>query len=141
MKLISTNFNKLMNIRAGITGMCVDAVLLGTTRISSYQIHIGCARKRGRIMHILDEHQLYLMFPPVKGHPHDFSCERYSEDINPIIWIYLCHKCDTSFHADSLNQGRWSNIKFGAIVKDDTLHHGLKITPAEPEFKCGSCGK
>ncbi|KAK1386189.1 hypothetical protein POM88_023924 [Heracleum sosnowskyi] len=109
--------------------------------ICNYQIHIGCARKPGRIKHRWDEHQLCLMYPPVKGHPHDFNCEQCSVDINPNHWFYHCRKCDTSFHAECLDQVRFANIKCGAIVKDDDLHqHSLKISPPGPKFKCGSCG-
>ncbi|KAK1377859.1 hypothetical protein POM88_024603 [Heracleum sosnowskyi] len=105
------------------------------------QIDVDCARKPGRIKHRWDEHQLCLMYPPVKGHPHDFNCERCSEDINPNRWFYHCHKCDTSFHDECLDQVGYKNIKFGAIVKDDDLHqHSLKISPPVSKFKCGSCG-
>lgn len=109
-------------------------------KICNYMIDAECLRKPGRIKHIWDEHQLCLVYPPVKGHPHDFNCEQCSGDINPNRWFYHCRECDTSFHAGCLDQCNFSNIKFGAIVKDDKLHrHSLKISPRAP-FKCGSCG-
>lgn len=110
-------------------------------KICNYNIDPSCVRKPGRIMHRWDEHQLCLMYPPVKGHPHDFNCELCSGNINPNKWFYHCRKCDTSFHTACLDQYYFSNIKFGAIVKDDELHqHILKISPYRPSFKCGRCG-
>ncbi|KAK1377576.1 Phorbol-ester/DAG-type domain-containing protein [Heracleum sosnowskyi] len=122
---------------------CGETFFSGNFRCETcdYQIHIGCSRKPGRIKHRWDEHQLCLMYPPVKGHPHEFNCERCSVDINPNHWFYHCRECDTSFHNGCLDQVAFTNIKFGAIVKDDDLHqHSLKISPIGPKFKCGSCG-
>ncbi|KAK1381284.1 hypothetical protein POM88_028028 [Heracleum sosnowskyi] len=97
--------------------------------ICNYKIDVRCARKPGRIKHRWDEHQLCMMYPPVKGHPHDFNCERCSEDIDPNSWFYHCRECDTSFHDGCLDQVRFTNIKCGSIVKDDDLHqHSLKIS-------------
>ncbi|KAL8102715.1 hypothetical protein AgCh_027298 [Apium graveolens] len=110
-------------------------------KICDYKIDARCVRKPGRIMHRWDEHQLCLMYPPVKGHPHDFNCEFCSQDINPNIWFYHCRKCDTSFHADCLDQCRFPNIKFGAIVQYPDLHqHSLKISMVERIYTCGRCG-
>ncbi|KAK1381286.1 Phorbol-ester/DAG-type domain-containing protein [Heracleum sosnowskyi] len=109
--------------------------------ICNYKIDVRCARKPGRNKHRWDEHQLCMMYPPVKGHPHDFNCERCSSDIDPNSWFYHCRECDTSFHDECLDQVRFRNIKCGAIVKDDDLHqHSLKISPPVSKFKCGSCG-
>ncbi|XP_074341265.1 uncharacterized protein LOC141678779 isoform X2 [Apium graveolens] len=110
-------------------------------KICDYKIDARCVRKPGRIMHRWDEHQLCLMYPRVKGHPHDFNCEFCSKDINPNKWFYHCRKCDTSFHADCLDQCRFPNIKFGAIVQYPDLHqHSLKISVVERIYTCGICG-
>ncbi|KAL1802593.1 hypothetical protein ACET3Z_031240 [Daucus carota] len=107
-----------------------------------YYIHINCALKPGKIKHRWDEHQLVLMYPPVKGHPHAFNCELCSEDINPNFWFYHCDPCDTSFHTFCADKGHYSNIKYGGIVKYDGLHeHGLELTGTRMNFKCGDCGR
>lgn len=110
-------------------------------KFCDYYIHIKCALKPGKIKHRWDEHQLLLMYPPVKGHPHAFNCELCSEDINPNYWFYHCDKCDSSFHTFCADQDHYSNIKYGGIVKYDDLHeHSLELTGTRKNFRCGDCG-
>ncbi|XP_017225904.1 uncharacterized protein LOC108202046 [Daucus carota subsp. sativus] len=110
-------------------------------KICDYYIHIKCALKRGTIKHRWDEHHLSLVYPPVKGHPHDFNCELCSIDINPNYWFYHCAKCDTSFHALCVDQDVYSNIKFGGDVKDVNLHqHTVQLHISRRNSKCAECG-
>ncbi|XP_074323792.1 uncharacterized protein LOC141660701 [Apium graveolens] len=111
-------------------------------KICNYYIHIKCVLKPGTIKHRWDEHQLLLMFPPVKGHPHAFNCELCSNDINPNYWFYHCRKCDTSFHDICIDQDFGLNIKYGGIFKVDNLHkHSLELTGTRQNFICGKCGE
>ncbi|KAK1401243.1 hypothetical protein POM88_000848 [Heracleum sosnowskyi] len=113
-----------------------------TTSTCDYYIHVMCARKARTTKHKWDEHQLSLMYRPVKGHPQDFDCELCSEDIDPNYWFYHCRICDTSFHTPCVDQNYSTNIKYGGIVKDESLHeHSLQIIGTKQEFKCGKCGR
>ncbi|KAK1400680.1 hypothetical protein POM88_000285 [Heracleum sosnowskyi] len=76
----------------------------------------------------------------------DIGCaalpSKIKHDIDPNYWFYHCRKCDTSFHTSCVDQNFYTNIKYGGIVKDESLHeHSLQIIGTKQEFKCGKCGR
>ncbi|XP_074343869.1 uncharacterized protein LOC141683068 [Apium graveolens] len=123
-----------------------EKIMYGCEKCGFY-IHVRCALRPHMMKHRWDPHPLYLILfvKNVADHPHAFSCELCSENIDPTTWFYHCNTCDLSFHIHCIDPYYWfSNMKLGAtnICCDSHPHpHGLTLVLNKKKRRCSTCGE
>ncbi|KAL8132484.1 hypothetical protein AgCh_008105 [Apium graveolens] len=106
-------------------------ILFGCETCEFY-LHVHCALKPLTVTHRWDPHPLHLVISledDVEDHPHEFQCEKCSQEIDTKEWFYHCNICDLSLHLDCINTySYYSNVKFGAAnIKMKAHEHDLTL--------------